>query len=381
MNVQQLTVDGMNMFFRIVKILGDGACLFSALSYLIHDNVSMAIQIRKAIVRHHGYNCKSDVCKSDESTPSIQSKRGTKRRKRFTSSIRCKQVRMAVLKCTQSHPEDHRDVVRKYTQSPLKVNRGAVRKYTQSHPEVHRDAVRKYTESHPEINRDAVRKYTQCHLKVNRVAHLSAFKYKPNIAYSMDEIVNLGSRLPCSWSHALKWKDETQGMCCSGGKVQLSTFEPYPEPLHSLLTHQNPLSEHFLSTIRKYNGCFQMTSFGAKEIKEGNFMPTFKVQGQVYHRIGSLMARAHQKLSFLQIHFMGDDPREKDIRCEIYPGIKPELISQLQKSLHEHNKYIMDLKAAIDSVPRDQKEFKVVINAERKPFGEHKGRFTAPQTK
>ncbi|GFV04817.1 OTU domain-containing protein [Trichonephila clavipes] len=41
----------------------------------------------------------------------------------------------------------------------------------------------------------------------------------------------------------------------------------------------------------------------------------------------------------------------------------------------------MDFKAAIDSVPKDQKEFKVVINAERKPFEEHKGRFTASQTK
>ncbi|GFQ98607.1 ATP-dependent DNA helicase [Trichonephila clavata] len=155
--------------------------------------------------------------------------------------------------------------------------------------------------------------------------HLSAFKYKPNVDYSMDEIVNLGPRLPCSWCRALKWKDETQGMCCSGGKVQLRNLEPYPEPLHSLLTHQDPLSEHFLSTIQ--------------------------------------------------------DHREKDIRCGIYPGIKPELISQLQKSLHEHNKYIMDFKAAIDSVPKDQKEFKVVINAERKPFGEHKGHFNAPQTK
>ncbi|GFU68992.1 uncharacterized protein TNCV_3398791 [Trichonephila clavipes] len=122
-----------------------------------------------------------------------------------------------------------------------------------------------------------------------------------------------------------------------------------------------------------------MTSFGDKEIKEGNFMPTFKVQGQVYHRKGSLMAGAHH--SFLQIYFIGDDHREKDIRGGLYLGIKSELISQLQKSLHEHNKYIMGFKAAIDSVPKDQKEFKVVINAERKPFGEHKGRFTAPQTK
>lgn len=74
-------------------------------------------------------------------------------------------------------------------------------------------------------------------------------------------------------------------MCCSSGKVQLSKLGLYPEPLHSLLTHQDPLSEQFLKNALKYNGCFQMTSFGAKEVREGNFMPTFKVQGQVYHRI------------------------------------------------------------------------------------------------
>lgn len=28
-----------------------------------------------------------------------------------------------------------------------------------------------------------------------------------------------------------------------------------------------------------------MTSFGAKKIKEDGFMPTFKVQGQVYHLV------------------------------------------------------------------------------------------------
>ncbi|GFV64344.1 uncharacterized protein TNCV_2502621 [Trichonephila clavipes] len=73
----------------------------------------------------------------------------------------------------------------------------------------------------------------------------------------MDEIVNLGPRLPCSWCHALKWKDETQGMCCSGGKVLFPTLETYPEPLHSLLTHQDPLSEHFLSTIRSITDVFK----------------------------------------------------------------------------------------------------------------------------
>ena len=47
-----------------------------------------------------------------------------------------------------------------------------------------------------------------------------------------------------------------------------------------------------------------MTSFGAKQITEGPFMPTFKVQGQVYHLIGSLLADSEPR--FLQIYFVPD---------------------------------------------------------------------------
>lgn len=50
----------------------------------------------------------------------------------------------------------------------------------------------------------------------------------------------------------------------------------------------------------------------------------------------------------------------------MFSSVQPKLVSQLQKSLHEHNKYIIDFKAAIDLVPKDQKEFKVVINADKK---------------
>ena len=49
--------------------------------------------------------------------------------------------------------------------------------------------------------------------------------------------------------------------------------------------------------------------------------------------------------------------------------------------LHKHNKYIQDFKAAVDSIPKNQKDFKVIINADRKPTGKQKGRFNAPQAK
>ncbi|XP_053598610.1 uncharacterized protein LOC128668835 [Microplitis demolitor] len=124
-----------------------------------------------------------------------------------------------------------------------------------------------------------------------------------------------------------------------------------------------------------------MTSFESKEVKEGSFMPTFKVQGQVYHRIGSVMVENNQQPSFLQIYFVGDDNREREIRCGICPGIKPELIHQLQNLLHEHHQYIKDFKVAIESVPKNQKEFQVIINADKKPSGEHRGRFNAQMAK
>jgi hypothetical protein len=121
-----------------------------------------------------------------------------------------------------------------------------------------------------------------------------------------------------------------------------------------------------------------MTSFGGNEVNTGNFVSTFKIQGQVYHRIGSLMPEPHQSPSFLQIYFVGDEDKENEIRCSYLSGLKQELVGQLQKMLHEHNKYIKDFKATIESVPKNQNEFRVVINADRKPSGEHRGRFNAP---
>jgi len=56
-----------------------------------------------------------------------------------------------------------------------------------------------------------------------------------------------------------------------------------PESLKSLLNHSHRDYKYFIDMIRVYNSAFQMTSFGGKEIRHGDFMPTFMVQGQVYH--------------------------------------------------------------------------------------------------
>ncbi|VDN00239.1 unnamed protein product, partial [Onchocerca ochengi] len=73
--------------------------------------------------------------------------------------------------------------------------------------------------------------------------------------------------------------------CC---KLKLPRFEEPPEPLKTLLAGYTAESKRFLSKIRKHNSCFQVISFGA-EIVTTQFMPTFKVKGQIYHKAGSLI--------------------------------------------------------------------------------------------
>lgn len=144
----------------------------------------------------------------------------------------------------------------------------------------------------------------------------------------------------CNFCNALKWKGETPGMCCNIGKTQLDPLQPPPEPLRSLLEGDHPDHDHFINRTRKYNSCFQMTSFGAKQIVEEGCMPTFKVQGQVYHLYGSLIPNTQENPQFLQIYFVGEDEKEVKLRCSLYPEIKQALVKQVQNMLHTENKYI-----------------------------------------
>ena len=109
--------------------------------------------------------------------------------------------------------------------------------------------------------------------------HLDVYK-RQVINYANETDIVLQSMV-CPHCKALKWKNESHGLCCSAGKVRLDPILPPPEPLKSLLNGEHLLSKKFLNALRSYNSAFQFTSFRANEIVEGSFMPTFKIQGQV----------------------------------------------------------------------------------------------------
>ena len=137
-------------------------------------------------------------------------------------------------------------------------------------------------------------------------------------------------------------------MCCASGKVKLPKLAAPLEPLKTLLTGNMSESKRFLLNIRKYNSCFQMTSFGAQFENPDQFMPTFKVIGHIYHRAGSLLSFSGENHKFLQLYFISDRNSELNARCEISPDIERTIVSQLQHLFHEYSNLVRLFKTAID---------------------------------
>ncbi|GFX88201.1 zinc transporter 9 [Trichonephila clavipes] len=84
--------------------------------------------------------------------------------------------------------------------------------------------------------------------------NLSAFHYDSNNDYSLHQNVVIGKMDKiCMYCSALKFKNETRGMCCASGKVKLPELHSPPEPLSTFLSAVTRVSKHFLENIRKYN--------------------------------------------------------------------------------------------------------------------------------
>ncbi|UYV69864.1 hypothetical protein LAZ67_7001017 [Cordylochernes scorpioides] len=237
-------------------------------------------------------------------------------------------------------------------------------------------------QAHSEIY-SSTRRNTRAHnffSSVRSSMENAAFNYSVAVEYFKHPLISLGMLdTTCRFCGALRWKDESSGMCCSNGKVRLPLIDLPPEPLRSLLSGENSDSVHFLRNIRKYNSCFQMTSFGAEnQTHSVTFPTTFSIQGQVYHRIGSLMPSENQPSRFLQIYFMGndDDDIQTDRRCQQIQGVRRNIVQGLQRMLHQHNLLVQQFKTALENLPSDA--YRVVVNADRTPPGQHPRRYNAP---
>ena len=108
-----------------------------------------------------------------------------------------------------------------------------------------------------------------------------------------------------------------------------------------------------------------MTSFGAQIENLVQFMPTFKVKGQIYHRPGSLLPFAVENHTFLQLYFISDSNSKLIARCEISPNVERTIVSQLQHLFHINDNLVRLFKTAIGLMPTDA--HKTVVSADKTP--------------
>ena len=107
-----------------------------------------------------------------------------------------------------------------------------------------------------------------------------------------------------------------------------------------------------------------MALLGCKEIDlQRGRNPTFAIQGQVHHWIGSLCPIPNEDASFALLYFLGEE--EVQTQCKIFPGVKQHVIHDLQELLHNCIVYVNSLKMATDFITdSSNRDDKIVINAD-----------------
>ena len=110
--------------------------------------------------------------------------------------------------------------------------------------------------------------------------HKAAFHYDCDTDYASHKQVDIGRmEKTCTKCNAKKWKNESPGLCCSDGKVDLPKIQEPPNALKDLLLGDSSDARHFRNNIWKYNAAFQMTSFGAeRDLTDRGYFTTFKVK-------------------------------------------------------------------------------------------------------
>ena len=121
-------------------------------------------------------------------------------------------------------------------------------------------------------------------------------------------------------------------------------MDPIPKYLQECLKNTE-----FFNKIRKYNAAFSFISFSANDDKfiSKNNIYTFRIQGQIYHRIGPLEnLDENRKTQNAQIYFKGEN--EEILRQKYSSELNGCILILIQAMLLDDckNQFILQFKKA-----------------------------------
>ncbi|KAH0778727.1 hypothetical protein KY290_005154 [Solanum tuberosum] len=126
-------------------------------------------------------------------------------------------------------------------------------------------------------------------------------------------------------------------LCCGHGKIKLPNPKDPPTVLKELLFGSGEKSNHFRENIRTYNSMFSFTSMGGKidaSVNQTKGPRTFRLSGQNYHKIGSLLPNEGSTPKFAQLYIY-DTENEVTNRMNVIRLNQRNLRTHLYKGLQE----------------------------------------------
>ncbi|KAL6575170.1 hypothetical protein OROMI_012455 [Orobanche minor] len=147
----------------------------------------------------------------------------------------------------------------------------------------------------------------------------------------------------CGFCGARMWFDEKLkksplsspkfGLCCGRGKIQL----PLLKQPHDLLQNMHTKSRNYIGKIRAYNMMYAFTSLGRiqdKTVNNGHGPYTYKLGGNNYHLLGSLLPKEGDSPKFSQLYmYCGEDETQDTIdvvRSKSPAAIDPLIVDDLK---------------------------------------------------
>ncbi|XP_070048226.1 uncharacterized protein [Nicotiana tomentosiformis] len=157
----------------------------------------------------------------------------------------------------------------------------------------------------------------------------------------------------CQYCGAILWYEERTkktkqttrpkfSFCCMEGRVRLPLMSQPPPYLKYLLsTDSGQLGISFRKNIRVYNSMFAFTSMGGRvdrSINRSKGPYVFRMSGQNYHHIGSLLPESGKKPQFAQLYIY-DTENEIHNRMNslLHEEVDPKIVQGLSEMLDEHN--------------------------------------------
>ncbi|RID75695.1 hypothetical protein BRARA_B02726, partial [Brassica rapa] len=143
-----------------------------------------------------------------------------------------------------------------------------------------------------------------------------------------------------------------------------------PELMERLLNGDDKLNKHFQRNTRPYNMVFLFTSIGGKvdhSLPKGLGPKMFQLQGENYHRLGSLKPPDGNSAKFGQLYIV-DTENEAENRVNVLSkgkkdGLKKEIIQKIIAMLDKVNPYVSKFRQArhiLDNNPKSTLHMRIV---------------------